>query len=74
MEATLLNLDFDKGHSVFISPDLTGFNVWTEGTIIEVEYNTFNGIVIAAQTKDKNIFFGHKDLFKFTNPNDLCLQ
>jgi hypothetical protein len=33
-------------------------------SFIEVENNTFNGIVIAAETKDRNVFFGTKDLFR----------
>ena len=55
------------GDSILISPDLTGKPNWTEGVVIEVEKNTFNGIVIAAETKDRNVFFGRKDLFKTSN-------
>ena len=62
------------GDNILISPDLTGLTRWTEGTVIEVENNTFNGIVIAAETKDRNVFFGQKDLFKTTNNKELCLQ
>ena len=62
------------GDNVLISPDLTGLTKWTEGIIIEIENNTFNGIVIAAETKDKNVFFGRKDMFKTTNNKELCLQ
>ena len=64
------------GDSVLISPDLTGLANWTEGVVVEVENNTFNGIVVAAETKDKNVFFGQKDLFKITvnNHEELCLQ
>ena len=62
------------GDRVLISPDLTGLAKWTEGTVIEVENNTFNGIVIAAETKDGNVFFGCKDLFKTTNNKKVCLQ
>jgi hypothetical protein len=64
----------ETGDNILISPDLTGLAKWTEGTIIEVENNTFNGIVIAAETKDKNVFFGRKDLFKMTNNKEVCLQ
>jgi predicted AlkP superfamily phosphohydrolase/phosphomutase len=63
-----------KGENVLISPDLTGLINWTEGVIVEIKKNTFNGIVVAAETKDKNIFFGQKDLFKTINKEDLCLQ
>jgi hypothetical protein len=57
-----------------ISPDLTGLDRWEEGTVIEVENNTFRGIVIAAETKDRNVFFGIKDLFKIPETTELCLQ
>ena len=62
------------GDNVLISPDLTGLTKWSEGIVIEVENNTFNGTVIAAETKDRNVFFGRKDLFKITNNKELCLQ
>jgi len=62
------------GDNVLISPDLTGLAKWTEGIVIEVENNTFNGTVIAAETKDRNVFFGRKDLFKTTNNQEVCLQ
>lgn len=52
------------GDKVLISPDLTLMKVWLEGTVIEVENNPFVGIVISAETADKNVFFGQKDLFK----------
>ena len=64
----------ETGDNVLISPDLTGLKKWTEGIVIEVENNTFNGTVIAAETKDKNVFFGRKDLFKTVNNKELCLQ
>lgn len=62
------------GDNVLISPDLTGFTQWEEGTVIEVESNIFNGIVIAAETKDRNVFFGTKDLFQTPENKGLCLQ
>jgi hypothetical protein len=55
------------GDNILISPDLTGKENWTEGVVIEVGNNTFNGIVITAETEDRNIFFGQKDLFKTSN-------
>ena len=64
----------DNGDNVLISPDLTGFAQWIEGVVIEVENNTFNGVVIAAETKDRNVFFGRKDLFKTLNNREVCLQ
>ena len=67
--------EITTGDSVLISPDLTGLTNWTEGVVIEVENNTFNGIVVAAETRDRNVFFGQKDLFKTTvNKGELCLQ
>jgi len=62
------------GDPVLISPDLTGLKKWTEGKVIEVKNNTFNGIVIAAETNDKNVFFGRKDFFKTINNKEECLQ
>ena len=65
----------ETGDNVLISPDLTGTSNWMEGIVIEVENNTFNGLVIAAETKDRNIFFGRKDLFKTkVNNREICLQ
>ena len=61
------------GDNILISPDLTGQRNWTEGIVIEVKNNTFNGVVIAAETKDKNVFFGQKDLFKTINKEGVCL-
>ena len=70
MSATMVQ----TGDNILISPDLTGLKNWAEGVVIEVEKNTFNGIVIAAETKDRNVFFGQKDLFKTTNKKEICLQ
>lgn len=52
------------GNKVLISPDLTRLPDWVEGTVIEVENNTFVGVVISAETKDGDVFFGKEDLFK----------
>jgi len=62
------------GDNILISPDLTGLTKWIEGIIIEIKNNSFNGIVIAAETKDRNVFFGQKDLFKTINNKEICLQ
>ena len=62
------------GDNILISPDLTGLSNWAEGIVIEVENNTFNGIVIAAETKDRNVFFGRQELFKITKNKEACLQ
>ena len=64
----------ETGDSVLISPDLTGLAKWTEGIVIEVEDNTFNGIVVAAETKDRNVFFGRIDLFQTVKNHEKCLQ
>ena len=60
----MIDTMMETGEDVLISPDLTGLTNWTEGIIIEIEKNTFNGIVVAAETKDRNVFFGRIDLFK----------
>lgn len=61
------------GDKVLISPDLTKLSNWISGTVIEVENNPFVGIVISAETEDKNVFFGHEDLFK-PQTEEVCLQ
>lgn len=60
------------GDKVLISPDLTHLTDWIEGTVIEVENNTFVGVVISAETEDGNVFFGKEDLFKPQNTK-VCL-
>ena len=52
------------GEKIKISPELTGFENWLEGSVIEVEKNKFNGIVIAMKTNDGRIFFGQEKFFK----------
>ena len=64
----------ETGEDVLISPDLTGLKNWTEGIVIEIEKNTFNGIVVAAETRDRNVFFGRIDLFKTMKDREICLQ
>lgn len=51
------------GDKVLISPDLTHLKEWIKGIVIDVEDNPFVGIVISAETEDRNIFFGQADLF-----------
>ena len=60
------------GDKVLISPDLTLQKEWVSGTIIQVENNPFVGIVISAETEDRNVFFGREDLFKPTK-EEVCL-
>ena len=57
---------------VLISPDLTLQKEWVSGTIIQVENNPFVGIVISAETEDRNVFFGREDLFKPAK-EEVCL-
>lgn len=61
-----------KGDKVLISPDLTKLPNWISGIVIEVENNPFVGIVISAETEDKNVFFGQEDLFK-AQTEEVCL-
>ena len=61
-----------KGDKVLISPDLTKLPNWISGIVIEVENNPFVGIVISAETEDKNVFFGQEDLFK-PKTEEVCL-
>jgi hypothetical protein len=52
---------------------LTKFTDWVPATVTEVENNTFAGVVISAETKDGNVFFGKEDLFKPQN-EEICLR
>ena len=61
-----------KGDKVLISPDLTKLPNWISGIVIEVENNPFVGIVISAETEDKNVFFVLEDLFK-PQTEEVCL-
>lgn len=63
-----------EGSFVLISPDLTNKPDWVKGKVIEVEHNSFVGIVISAETEDGNIFFGKEYLFKPLTEDALCLQ
>ena len=53
------------GDNVFVSPDLTNQINWIKGQVIEIENNSFIGIVISVKTEAGDIFFGPKDLFKY---------
>lgn len=61
------------GDTVLISPDLTKQPCWVKGKVIEVENNTFVGVVISAETEDGDVFFGKKDLFK-PQTEEVCSQ
>lgn len=54
----------ELGDYVMISPDITLKDVWIRGKVIDVEDNSFVGIVISAETEDGNVFFGRADMFK----------
>ena len=60
------------GDKVLISPDPTLQKKWLAGTVIQVENNPFVGIVISAETEDRNVFFGREDLFKLAK-EEVCL-
>lgn len=53
-----------KDDVVLISPELTHEKEWIKGKVIKEEKNSFVGIVISAETEDKNIFFGREYMFK----------
>ena len=53
-----------KGDNVMISPDLTNQPQWINGEVIDVENNSFVGVVISARTPKGLIFFGCADMFK----------
>lgn len=58
------------GDKVLISPYLTKLTQWISGTVIEVEDNPFKGIVISAETEDKDVYFGQEDLFKIEKDSE----
>lgn len=62
------------GDKVLISPDLTRMEGWITGTVIEVEDNPFIGIVISAETEDKDVFFGKEDYLNSIKHQQLKLQ
>lgn len=62
-EREIINI-MKTGEKVKISPNLSGLDKWIEGSVIEVENNKFNGIVIASKTKDGRIFFGQERYFQ----------
>ncbi|MBO4741394.1 MAG: transcriptional regulator [Bacteroidales bacterium] len=53
-----------KGDNVMISPDLTNQQDWIGGKVIDVENNSFVGVVVTAKNNDGLIFFGRADMFK----------
>ena len=63
-----------KGERVLISPQVTGYADWVEGTIIDVEKNPFVGKVITAKTDNGVIFFEKEYLFKQEDSKTVCTQ
>ena len=55
---------FKMGDRALISPVWTGLNDWVEGNIIDVENNTYNGIVLTIKADDGRMFFGQLRFFK----------
>jgi len=56
--------DFKTGDRALVSPDRTGLNDWLEGTVIDVENNSFNGVVLTVKSDDGRMFFGQLSFFK----------
>jgi hypothetical protein len=52
-----------NGEKVKISPEITGFDDWITGEIVDVEKNPFNGIVISAKDAFGRIFFDKEKYF-----------
>ena len=52
------------GDNVLISPEVTHKSDWTQGTVIDVEDNSFVGTVISAETPSGEIFFEKEYMFK----------
>ena len=61
------------GDLVLISPDVTMQKEWITGQVIQVENNPFVGIVISAETPDRNVFFGREEMFKPVKKENVCL-
>ena len=55
---------FKIGDTVFISPHLTQSPNWQKAKVIEVNDNSFNGIVVSAKTDEGEIFFHRAEFFK----------
>ena len=55
---------FKVGEKAIISPAVTNLDSWMEGEVIQVEKNTFKGIVISLKTSDGRIFFDEQQYFK----------
>jgi hypothetical protein len=60
------------GENVKISPEITGFNEWVTGKVIDVEKNPFNGIIIAAKDNSGRIFFDKEEFFRSEKEKELA--
>lgn len=56
--------DFNFGDQVLISPLITNKSKWLSGKVIEVENNSFNGLVLSAKTDDGIIYFHQAQYFE----------
>jgi hypothetical protein len=48
---------------VKISPEITGFDEWITGKVVDVEKNPFKGTVISAKDHSGRIFFDKEEYF-----------
>ncbi len=55
---------FKLGDKVRIAPQVTHYQDWVEGIVIDVEDNPFVGYVITAKTKEGVLFFEKEYLFE----------
>ena len=60
-----MEMQYKIGQKVMVSPLVTHYNYWEEGTIIEVEDNSFNGIVLTVEMPNGDVFFERADLDYF---------
>ena len=52
------------GDKMKVNPQLTGLNKWVTGSVIDIEYNPFKGLVIAIKDELGRIFFGQIKYFQ----------
>ena len=49
---------------VFVSPQVTHYNDWAKGQIIEIEKNPYRGVVIVVRMENGDIFWDVEHYFK----------
>lgn len=64
MEKTKIINIMEIGDKVIISPDLTSYAEWAPATVIDVDNNPSDGLLISARTENGSIFKGKAYLFK----------